>query len=273
MKKSLLAIALVASFGAVQAQTTVSGIVRYDLSNTSSVMSSGITKSEINLTNVEKLDGGLTLTAKLGLNGAARNGSFDGTDASMQVAGGFGSVLVGQIRTVNSITARGFGGAPVMGADGFGPVLAADTNSDIVKYATPAFGGFSGSVSSTRAIGTTGSRTSAFGLAGKVGAVDTAVDYNQDSGRVRASAATQVMGLTVGAGYSGNQLNVADSYVVGLSKQLGAFTFGGAYTNGNGSAKEAGVSYALSSRTEVRVAYQDLTTGPNTTQVRLGHSF
>ena len=85
--------------------------------------------------------------------------------------------------------------------------------------------------------------------------------------------AAKVAGLTVGAGISANEVGVNDSYAVGVSTQVGAFTVGGAYSHGAGHAREVGVSYALSARSSVQVAYQDLSTGNNTAQVRLQHLF
>lgn len=273
MKKILLAAALVAVTGIAQAQATVSGTIRYDLSSSASTMTTGISKAEIAIGASEQLGGGLTLKGQLGFDGSKRNGSFSGTDSFVSLAGGFGSVMVGQVEAANSLLARGLGGAPVMSADGRGPVLASNTNVDIVKYTAPMVGGFTASLSSTRAIDSTGTRASTIGLSGKVGPFDSAVDYNVANSRIRASVSTQVMGLTVGVGYSGNQENVADSFVVGASKRFGNMTVGAAFTHGNGEGREIGASYALSKRTSVRLAYQNLSNGADTTQIRFQHTF
>jgi hypothetical protein len=274
MKKALTLLALVASVasvGVAHAQATVSGTIRYDLSNSASTLATGITKSEINVTAVEKLGSGVTVTAKLGLDGAERNGTTSGTDASVTVASGFGAVMVGQIELGNGIINNGYAGAPVIGADG--SVLAAKGNADIVKLYSPTVGGFTASVSSTRAIDSTVPRKTSLGIVGRVAGIATAVDYNVASNRIRASASTKVAGLTVGAGVSANEVGVKDSYAVGVSQQMGAITVGAAYSQGAGRAREVGVSYALSVRSTVQVAYQDLSTGNNTAQVRLQHTF
>lgn len=271
MKKIVISTLLMGLVAAAQAQTTLSGAIRYDLSNSASTLATGITKSEINVTAVEKLGSGVTVTAKLGLDGAERNGTTSGTDASVTVASGFGAVMVGQIELGNGIIGNGYAGAPVIGADG--SVLAAKGNADIVKLYAPSIGGFTATVSSTRAVDSTVPRKTSVGVVGKVAGIATAVDYNITSNRLRASASAKVGGLTVGAGVSANEVGVNDSYAVGVSTQVGAFTVGGAYSHGAGHAREVGVSYALSARSSVRVAYQDLSTGNNTAQVRLQHLF
>lgn len=271
MKKIVISTLLMGLIAASQAQTTVSGAIRYDLTNSASTLATGITKSEINVTAVEKLGSGVTVTAKLGLDGAERNGTTSGTDASVTVASRFGAVMVGQIELGNGIIGHGYAGAPVIGADG--SVLATKGNADIVKLSVPVTGGLGLSVSSTRAVDSTAPRATTFGTSASMMGINVAADYNVTSSRTRVSASTKVMGLTVGAGTSVNEAGVKDSYAVGASMQMGSFTVGAAYSNGNGFAREVGASYALSARTSVRVAYQDLSTGNNTAQVRLQHLF
>ena len=109
--------------------------------------------------------------------------------------------------------------------------------------------------------------------------MNTGVDYNEATKRVRASAMATVAGVTIGAGLSRNETSVADSWAVGASIPVGALTIGAAYSNGNGKASEVGASYALSKRTNVQLAYMDITNNSTsavnvaTTRVRLQHSF
>jgi hypothetical protein len=278
MKKMLLASALVALLSTAHADVGLSGSIRYDLTKADgTAATSGISRSQLNVTSTEDLGGGMSVTGKVGIDGAGRNETVGGTDVSVAVASRAGTVLVGQIELGNGIIDRGYAGAPVMGADGV--VLAAKGNADIVKYSAPAVAGFTASVSGTRAVDTTAARAYTLGVAGKVGPLDTGVDYNETTKRVRASASAAVMGLTVGAGVSRNETGVADSYALGASKAFGPVTVGAAYSDGNGTAKEVGAQYSLSKRTAVQVAYrkvEDNTTVANnvaTTRVRLQHLF
>ena len=277
MKKLVLTVALAACFGAAQAQT-VSGTIRYDLTKAENAnATSGITKSELVVKAAEDLGGGLSLSAQIGLDGAGRGETLAGTDAFVSVKSRIGSVTVGQTEAGNGIIARGYAGAPVIGADG--SVLAAKSNIDSIKYEAPAIAGFTASVSGSRAVDSTADYSYSLAVSGKVGPLDAGIDYNEASSRVRASASMAVAGLTVGAGYSGRETGVADSYALGVSMPIGVMTVGATYSNGNGTAKEVGVSYALSKRTSVAVAYRTVdgnstdATNVATSRVRLQHTF
>ena len=278
MKKIVISALLMGLVGLTQAQTTVGGTIRYDMSKADgSATTSGISRSRIELTSTEQLGGGMTATAQVGIDGAGRNETVSGTDAKVTLAGGFGSVMAGQIELGNGIIDRAYAGAPVMGADGV--VLAAKGNADIVKYSAPAIAGFTASVSGTRAVDSTADHSYTLGLAGKVGMLDTGVDYNETTKRVRASAKATVAMLTLGAGVSRNETGVADSWAVGASMPMGPVTVGAAYSDGNGKATEVGASYAFSKRTSVQLAYMDVTENSTaaknvaTTRVRLEHKF
>lgn len=277
MKKLVLIAALAASFGAAQAQT-VSGTMRYDLTKAEgAVATSGITKSEIVVKATEDLGAGMSLSAQMGWNGNGRGETLAGTDASVTIGGGFGSVTVGQVEAGNGIIGRGYAGAPVIGADG--SVLAGPSNIDTIGYTSPAIGGFKVGVSGSRAVDATTARGYTVSATGAVGPLDAGVDYNETSKRVRASASMKVAGVTVGAGYSGRETGVSDSYAVGVSLPVGPLTVGAAYSDGNGTAKEVGASYALSKRTSVAFAYRTVDGNSSaasnvaTSRVRLQHTF
>ena len=260
------------------ADMTVGGAIRYDLTKADgATTTSGISKSEITFGATEDLGNGMSVAAKVGVNGLGRGETVAGTDATIAVSGGFGSVTVGQVEAGNGIIGRGLGGAPVIGADG--SVLAGSANIDSLKYSTPALGGFTASIGASRAVDSTADYSYTAGLSGAVAGVDTGIDYNEASKRVRVSASTAIAGLTVGAGWSGNETGVADSRVLGVSMPLGALTVGAARSMGNGTANEFGVKYALSNNTSFGVAYRDITgnsTAANnvaTTRVRLEYKF
>ena len=278
MKKIVISALLAGLVSVASAQAVVSGVINYDYKTaTGAANTTGLADSQINFAATEDLGGGVKVTAGVGLNGAGRNETVAGTDAYVAVASRAGTVTTGQLEVANGLKANTFGLAPVQGADGI--VLGAASNLDVVKYATPAIGGFTASVSSVRAIDGTGERKNVYGVAGKVAMLNTAVDYTDTSKRVRASASTKLGGLTLGGGVSRNETGVADSWVVAAAMPVGPVTVGAAYSDGNGKAKEVGVQYNLSKRTAVQVAYRDVTentTAANnvaTTRVRLSHSF
>lgn len=277
MKKILIAGAALALFGFAQAQT-VSGTMRYDVTKAQgTAATTGITKSEIVFKATEDLGGGMSVAAQMGLNGNGRGETLAGTDATIAISGGFGTVSVGQIEAGNGIIGRAYAGAPVIGADG--SVLGGSANLDSIKYTAPAIGGFTASVGGTRAVDATTARSYTVALSGAVGPLDTGVDYNETSKRVRVSAKATVAGITVGAGWSGRETGKADSRAIGVSMPVGALTVGATRSTGDGTANEFGASYALSKRTSVGYAFKSVNanaTAANnivTNRVRLQHTF
>lgn len=280
MKKLIIAATIATVAAAAHADVTLGGKMQYDLTK-GATSTSGISASEIVVTSKEDLGGGKSITARMGIDGAGRNETLSGTNATLTLATKAGDVMVGQIKLANGIVGNGLGGAPVMSADADdGIVLGGAVNKDIIKYTTPSIGGFKAAVGSTRSVDATGARGLSYSLTGKVAGLNTLVDYNDTSKRVRASASAKVGPLTVGAGVSRNETGKADSSVFGASIPVGAnLTVGAARSSGNGTANELGVRYAFSKSTAVQVAYRDVTGNStaaknvSTTQVRLSHAF
>ena len=279
MKKTLVAVAILAALGTAHAQFKIGGKLAYDIKrsdNTTTTMSP-MDISNINFTATESVGNGVTVRAYAEIQPGGNGTAAEGNDLYVDVATPVGSVRVGQIESANGIIGLGLGDAPVMGQDGV--VLGAKSNVQSLSYTTPTVAGLAFKVSNTRAINNTGTNKNAFGATYTVGPVSSAVDYNQTTERVRASAKATVKGITVGAGVSRNELNVADSYVVGAAYTVGAVTVGAAYSDGNGTAKEVGAEYALSKRTAVQLAAAQVnsnTTVVNNTdtyRVRVSHSF
>ena len=278
MKKIVISALLMGLVGLAQAQVSVNGTMRYDLTKAEgAAATSGIAKSEVVFKATEDLGNGMTVTAQMGLDGAGRGETVAGTDASITIAGGFGSVTAGQVEAANGIIGRAYAGAPVIGSDG--SVLAAKGNIDSIKYTTPYIRGFTASIGGSRAVDATTARSYTLGLTGAVGPLDTGIDYNETTKRVRVSAKATVAGLTVGAGWSGRETGKADSRAFGVSMPIGPLTVGATRSSGDGSANEFGASYALSKRTSLAYAYQtvsDNATSANniaTNRVRLQHTF
>ena len=277
MKKILIAGAIMALFGVAQAQT-VSGTIRYDWTKAEgAVATTGIAKSEVVFKATEDLGGGMSVAAQMGLNGNGRGETLAGTDATIAISGGFGSVTVGQVEAGNGIIGRAYAGAPVIGADG--SVLGGAANIDSIGYKTPAVAGLTFGISGSRAVDATTARAYTVSASGTVGPLDAGVDYNETTKRVRASAKATVAGITVGAGWSGRETGIADSRAFGVSMPVGPLTVGAARSTGNGTANEFGASYTMSKRTSVGYAYKSVTgnstsaTNISTSRVRLQHTF
>ena len=279
MKKALVAVAILAALGTAHAQFKIGGKIAYDIkrSSNSSTTVSPMDTSNINFTATESIGNGITVKAYAEIQPGGNGTAAEGNDMYIDVATPVGSARVGQIEAANGIMGLGLGDAPVIGQDGV--VLGAKSNVQSLSYTTPTVAGFAFKVSNTRAIDNTGVNKTAFGATYTVGPVSSAVDYNQTTERVRASAKVTVKGVTVGAGVSRNELNVVNSAVVGASYTIGAVTIGAAYSDGNGTAKEVGAEYALSKRTSVQLAVAQVnsnTTAANNTdtyRVRVSHSF
>jgi hypothetical protein len=279
MKKALVAVAILAALGTAHAQFKIGGKIAYDIkrADNSATTVSPMDTSNINFTATESVGNGITVRAYAEIQPGGNGTAAEGNDMYVDIATQVGSVRVGQIESANGIIGLGLGDAPVMGQDGV--VLGAKSNVQSISYTTPAVSGLAFKVSNTRAINNTGTNKNVFGATYTVGAVSSAVDYNQSTERVRASAKVVVKGITVGAGVSRNELKVADSAVIGASYTVGAVTVGAAYSDGNGTAKEYGAEYALSKRTAVQLAVAQVnsnkTTANNTDtyRVRVSHSF
>jgi len=163
MKKSLIALAVLAAAGAASAQSTVTlsgkfGFAydagsRTNAANVSTSFSGlGQTDGNVTFAAVEDLGGGMKAGASIDIRARGRNnvaGSVDGRDASVYVNGGFGTITMGAIEAGNGIQPLGSGGAAIQGLDGaaYGvsrAVLDAAGNVDILQYSSPSFaGGFS----------------------------------------------------------------------------------------------------------------------------------
>ena len=284
MKKIVISTLLMGLVGIASAQTvSLGGTIRYDVVDADgAATTAGVSKSEITFRATEEIGKGIKVTAGLGLNGAGRGETVEGTDAFVAVATPVGELMVGQVEVANGIIGNSQDLAPVIGSEGV--VLAATENKDVVKYTSPAVAGFKASLSATRALGANGASSSAdyaytVGVAGAVGPVTGKVDYTDGTERIRVSGSVNVMGVAVGAGWSGNEKNVKNSWSVGAAMPVGPLTVGAAYSEGNGKAKEVGAQYNLSKRTSVGVAYQDITENTvaanniSTTRVRLQHTF
>ncbi len=127
MKKSLVALAVLAVAGAASAQVSVSGKFgfAYESGQAAGVSKSGLGQTDGNVTfsASEDLGGGMKAGASIDIRARGRAvnaaaGSVDGRDASVFVSGGFGTVTMGAIELGNGIIGLGGADAPTIGLDG-----------------------------------------------------------------------------------------------------------------------------------------------------------
>ena len=296
MKKTLIALAAVAVSTAAMAQVTVSGKLRFAYESTTAkpegaanVKSNGLreTDGDVRFTAVEDLGNGMKATAMMEIlsrgRSGADNGGVSGRDASISLAGGFGTVMIGAVEAGNGIIGLGGAGAPVYGADGFsadcidpaevdtaaecGP-LDGGTNVNILSYTSPAISGITFTANMTDATGAGGMENTAAGTDGKTvgvrynagplaAALDTTRNSQNDAAdtatksRVRLSASYDLGVAKLGFGYQTRKFFDSDAdtnkqTIVGVSVPMGAITVGMNYaTQKAGDAKVTGTDFGV----------------------------
>lgn len=148
MKKTLIALAVLAASGASFAQVSITGnlTMGYQASSNGAGHDKsglGVDTSEINFAATEDLGGGLTAKATMGLAGADRsgesgNGTVQGRDAALTVSGGFGALALRSVRGADYLS----GGIANVGGAGFDDkIFSAKSNSDSISYTSPSFSG------------------------------------------------------------------------------------------------------------------------------------
>ena len=312
MKKTLLALAVVAASGAAFAQSaTLSGNFTYGYasSKVAGVSTAGLTTdtAAIALVATEDLGGGLKATAKVSLGGMMRDGAGTGEDASVSLSGGFGTVSMGAVESDDGLSRARPG--PQWGLDG--KVHGANSNIDYVSYTSPQLApgltaGVSyvdrGATTGTGFGGTTGAASAQPSITGNVtygagpisarfdvtswtrqGAAD--VTSNTTKNRFRVSGNYNLGMAKLGLGYSSLKRTTgttAKELVATVAASFGATDLGLTYeTFDNAGVKTKGFSfgaaYALSKRTSVvaglRQWKKDGGTNDNATHLMLSHSF
>ncbi|MEN9983293.1 MAG: hypothetical protein RJB10_1182 [Pseudomonadota bacterium] len=293
MKKTLLALAVVAASGAAFAQSaTLSGsyVFGYQSTKVGGVTTAGIgtDTAAIKLVATEDLGGGLKATAQVSLGGMMRDGAGTGEDARLVLSGGFGSLLLGTVESDDGLS-RAYAGAPVIGLDG--KVHGGNANIDVLGYTSPQLApgltvGVSyvdrGTAGATGlAAGTTGAAAAQPSVTGnvqyKAGPIDarfdvtswtrqgaTGVASNTTKNRFRVSGNYNLGVAKVGLGYSQLKRTTGIStkqLEAGVSASFGATTVGAVYEQlqNTGAAKKSGFTvgaqYDLSKRTNVSAGY------------------
>jgi Gram-negative porin len=288
MKKTLVAVAILAASGASFAQATITGA--YVFGFTSDRTAAGATSdglstdtSAIQFSASEDMGAGMKASAKVSFGNAQRGGAVGGEDAYVQIEGGFGKVKMGAMESGTAYDVSTPGGG--YGFDG--KVYAGNVTSDSVTYTLPAFGAvavavgyadYSAVAATAGANGTDGGTASQassnVGVTYAAGPLSLAGKYisykNQETGanpkksRYLARAAYDLGVAQIGVGFASTTYTVNDASQqtqIGVSAPVGALTLGAKWaTNKETSAVAAGVKttgytlsadYALSKRTGV----------------------
>ncbi len=146
MKKSLVALAVLAASGAAMAQVSITGNVTAGFQSNSApngvdYSGFGVDTAEVVFTATEDLGGGMKASAKLGLVDAARgktagrpNTGFGPGDSELSLSGGFGTLALSASRGVDYLSG---GVAGVGGSYMDGRIFAPRVSTDKVSYSIP----------------------------------------------------------------------------------------------------------------------------------------
>jgi hypothetical protein len=180
MKKTLVALAVLAASGASFAQATITGTYAFGFASQSgggAAAQSGLgtDTSDVNFAASEDLGGGMSASAKMGISNAARGSSVTGNTATVGIKSASFGVTLGQIESTNGLLAIGSSGASGFGMDG--KAISGSQTIDILSLSVPLSSALTmGATYVDRGNGTIVPSTSAaggFGLnAGTSGAAD-----------------------------------------------------------------------------------------------------
>jgi predicted porin len=161
MKKSLVALAVLASAGGAFAQSsvTLSGTYAFGFSYQKDSTFAGSTETAVKasgfgtdtaamkLEAVEDLGGGLKLVASVTAANMYRGAGITGEDARLDLSGGFGKFSMGTVESGTGIRPLSQVDAPVLNLEG--EVFNKASNIDFIGYQSPSFSGLSFGLSYT----------------------------------------------------------------------------------------------------------------------------
>ncbi|QDL55746.1 porin [Rhodoferax aquaticus] len=141
MKKSLVALAVLAASGASFAQVTVSGALgmsyQKDRTTPKAVHGLQMTDGHITFTAKEDLGAGYSITAKSEMLLRGRDTALSARDATLNLMTPVGLITMGALDASNSIIGRGWADAPVSLPTGFdGEVIRGGNNVDVIAFNT-----------------------------------------------------------------------------------------------------------------------------------------
>ena len=270
MKKTLIALAVLAASGASFAQVAITGSVAFGYeadhngTNKSDASGLGNDTSYLQFTATEDIGGGLKATAIMAIDGLTRGGASGG-DSSIALAGGFGTLTLSATKGADYLS----GGLAKVGGNGFdGKVFSARSLADGISYAVPvgpvtvslshsesgnAVGLGGGSAGNVQTYTTTNANgvpsTSEYQRTNRIAAKYTAgalvVDggyavYDQqgtaggnDKSQVRAAVTYDLGVAKIGGGLVSNTkvVGTRNDYLVSVSAPFGALTLGADYAS------------------------------------------
>ncbi len=313
MKKTLIALAVLAASGASFAQVSITGEYAYgwNTSNSSAGVEKsglGVDTSFVKFAASEDLGGGLKAAAEMSLDGFAR-GTATGGDNALTLTGGFGRIKLANDKGADYLSSV-IGG--IAGLDG--KVYGARSINDSVAYTSPSFGGVTFGLSHTENASGTGlgvgsasnndqrsnslSASYAAGPLAVTGAFTSwdnqsteAAAPNNAKTRVRAKGSYNFGAFTLGAGVVQVQRNkgTTTESILAVTAPLGALTLG--FDLGSSKRDDSGSTatditksgyglkavYALSKRTSLVGAYTNWDEGgtqrANLTELLVSHTF
>lgn len=230
MKKTLIALAVLAASGASFAQVTVSGNLGFSYQK-NAVVGGGaanhgmqMADGDLNFTAVEDLGGGNKITAASAFVSRGRDTNITGRDASLTLVTSAGAIAMGSVESPNAILNTA--GAPVSLATGHdngqlsgAGLIQAAINVDYVSYALPV-GPVLLSLAYSDSIGGAGAgagniQANAVRAAYAAGPLKAAIDFTAYS--AAAAVGTQMDGLTRTRVFGSYDLGVA---VIGAGVQV-----------------------------------------------------
>ncbi len=311
MKKTLVALAVIAVSGTAFAQSTVtlsgtfgSAYQSYD-STAAGVVTKNkglapVTDASIKATVVEDLGGGLKVTAagQFALN-ASRGGNLTKEDSSVALAGGFGTIAFTSTRSSDTaIAANVFASWTPITA--FYATVSSRSAGDVFSYTSPAIiPGLNVGISqfeATEGVTTSAVKITTLSASYVNGPLRILAAQKSTSGLTAAQIAagskdsnTELAAIynlgfaTVGLGFDGSTTSDATSHLsknmtsYGISIPMGAITIGvNGAKRGKSDFYDAGINYDLSKRTSVRLNMGKMTGGTNNgnqTRVGIFHTF
>jgi len=232
MKKSLIALAVLAASGASFAQVSVTGNLTYGYQSTTTGLTPGSTDqagfgaetANVAFTAKEDLGGGYNITANLKINTAPGGAGVTGDDHSLVLATPFGGLVMGTAKGPDYLS----GGVAGVGAyyDGWdGKIFTARTQRDFIAYVIPV-GALTLRVvqlegAGSIAFGTGGTGNPDASIGGGSSAPVTALSATYVAGPLEANGMYLLYKNTVGFGRVKDITRLSASYDLGVAK-LGA---------------------------------------------------
>ncbi len=294
MKKTLIALAVLAASGAsfAQSSVTISGYIGAGYqSDKSAVKGFAMTDSRIQLSGTEDLGGGLkaSFVQQFRVNGGVR-GTDDviGEDSSLSLSGGFGTLAYAKTRGSPLLTQALLSGASLADDQWGGPLTR--KSIDVVSFTMPAFNGITLGVARAEtnatdnhnhATGGEGTLQTNILSAGYVaGPLSAGIAVKKNQGAAASSKnemfASYDLGVArVAAGFEKTSTDTDGKTSLGVSVPMGALKAGISYISfGQKTYADFAVQYALSKRTSVELGSGDYTDWANrSTRIRVLHNF